>query len=164
MSTQRQRDHLGSLMEWMVLNRSHIGYVKLRPMPHVSWYERDWDTLFRQQLHTAVDCSEFWTCMFKMAGLKDPNGNNFSGKGYTGDMLIELDQYTDPVHTKKGALVIFGDHTEMSSGAHVAGVYQGGISNPVLCNHGDSSGPHWAKFSEVRSAFKSYTFLDVSIL
>jgi len=43
-------------------------------------------TLWSADAHDALDCSAFATLCYKEAGCADPNGNNYNGSGYTGDL------------------------------------------------------------------------------
>jgi hypothetical protein len=80
------------------------------------------------------DCSGCVTCIYKWAGLSDPNGLGYRHEGYTGTMLAHLPHYTDAKRCRIGALAVFGPAT----GEHVAMVYKpdpaGG--NPEMFSHG----------------------------
>jgi len=80
------------------------------------------------------DCSGCVTCIYKWAGLKDPNGLSYKHEGYTGTMLAHLPHYQDAKRCRVGALAVFGPGT----GEHVAMVYERDATdgNPLLFSHG----------------------------
>ena len=84
--------------------------------------------------HLMFDCSGAVTCIYKWAGLSDPNGLDYSHEGYTGTMLAHLPHYTDARKCGVGALAVFGPGT----GEHVAMVYESDTvhGNPELFSHG----------------------------
>jgi hypothetical protein len=80
------------------------------------------------------DCSGCVTCIYRWAGLSDPNGLSYKHEGYTGTMLAHLPHYTNPRHAEIGALVVFGPAT----GEHVAMVLEPSPAkgDPELFSHG----------------------------
>ncbi len=107
------------------------------------------------------DCSGAVTCLYKWAGLQDPNGLDYSHEGYTGTMLAHLTRhYWNPFYAMPGALVIFGPGT----GEHVAMVIEHG-HDPLLFSHGYEQGTGPIRLSEERKYHKPpVTFLNVSQL
>lgn len=107
------------------------------------------------------DCSGAITCIYKWAGLKDPNELAYKHEGYTGTMLAHLPHYSNAKRGRVGAIVIFGPAT----GEHGALVFTpdkvGG--DPVLFSHGarGTSGPI-RLHREQRFHDPPVTFLDVS--
>jgi hypothetical protein len=107
------------------------------------------------------DCSGCVTCIYKWAGLKDPNGLGYKHGGYTGTMLAHLPHYANPKRARVGALVVFGPAT----GEHVAMVDTADKVNgdPLLFSHGARglTGPI-RLHREKRFHDPPVTFLDVS--
>lgn len=143
MTQQDQRYHLRALMERFVDHRADVGYLALRPMANLHFYEGDWVSFFKSGAKHEMDCSEAVTCLSKMSGLKDPTGFGYSGSGNSATMFQHLSHFTNPLHTMTGSIVTFG-----SGGAsHVAMVYQGGQADPVLWSHGTAAGPEFVSLS-----------------
>jgi hypothetical protein len=129
MATTAQRQKLVYLAHELIMRQSEIHYAQVRPMRTISKKTPSFPM--------TMDCSEAVTCLFKWAGLKDPNGRNYDGYGYTGTLLSHLrTHYFDPSNALPGALVVFGGGT----GHHVCMVIEHG-SNPLLFSHGQEAGP-----------------------
>ena len=160
MATDRQRAHMGSLMDWLVTQAHHVHYLQLRPMVTLRLYEHDLVAMFNHAQSISPDCSEMVTMICHMCGLKDPNDNTYNGKGYTGDMLTALKHYDTPETARTGALCVIGG----GSGRHVCMVRDGEMADPKVFNHGGDSGPSFMKLSVLLSGFPGlpHTFLDVS--
>ncbi len=108
--------------------------------------------------HLMMDCSEGVTCLYKWAGLKDPNGLEYAYAGFTGTLLRHLPHYDDPARARTGALVVYGAGT----GEHVSMVMEKG-KDPLLWSHGFSGGPQLIRLSR-QAAYhhRPVTFLNVS--
>lgn len=108
--------------------------------------------------HLMMDCSEAVTCLFKWAGLEDPNGLGYRYAGFTGTLLAHLPHYSDPSRARTGAMVVYGP----STGEHVSMVYTSG-KDPLLWSHGFDGGPQLIRLSRQRTYHHlPVTFLDVS--
>lgn len=160
MATPFQRNHLHGLMMWLVLHEELILYKQDRPMKSQHLFERDLVALFAAKKTFAMDCSESVTMMCRMAGLKDPNGLNYNGAGYTGTLLKHLPHYSDPKDADVGALVVFGP----GDGDHVCQVAVAG-KDPMLFSHGQNKGPVLIRLSDERKYQKPpVTFLSIAKL
>lgn len=135
MATAAQRQHVGSVIEFMHAHASQLDYP-----PGDQRSNRDtvsWNLSEQQAEHVLLaggrmqlDCSEMGSWLLKCAGLW-----HWSTPGYTGSHLEMLKPvYTDARAARTGALVIFGGGT----GEHECVVYKadpkGG--NPLLASHG----------------------------
>lgn len=131
MATPDQRAHLAGVMQGWIARHERLLWQEIRPMRQIHWYETDlWAWLDAGHTIT-MDCSETVTVTCKLAGLKDPNGNSYNGKGYTGTMLAHLPHLKTAKDLDVGGLVVFGPGT----GDHVAQVLEPG-ADPLLCSHG----------------------------
>lgn len=105
-----------------------------------------------------MDCSQGVTCLYKWAGLQDPNGLGYRYAGYTGTLLEHLPHYSDPSKARVGALVVYGPGT----GDHVSMVVEWG-KNPLLWSHGFEGGPQLVRLATQRSYHRApVTFLRVA--
>ena len=150
-------------MDYLVRHEPNVHYAQVRPM-----VTRSIHTLV--ELHTAVerskgltmDCSESVTLLCKLAGLKDPNGLNYNGAGWTGTLLDHLPHYYAATSAGIGALVVFG--VGNPSREHVCMVRRTG-SDPLLFSHGQERGPFFIPLSvEKRYHSAPYTFLSIAHL
>lgn len=158
MASDLQRAHLVGLGNWLISKAALIDYAQRRPMRSSGLYEQDLADRFKAGTHLVLDCSESVTLMFRMAGLKDPNGFNYNGDGNTTSMYNALGHYTDPKRAKAGALVIY------QNPAHVSMVLTAG-ADPWLFSHGSTNGPIGVALSVERTWHSgTVTFLDVSRL
>lgn len=127
------RQQIVANAKWGIANEPQIHYQQLRPM----------DGLHEaRKLPLQTDCSGFSTLCYAWAGAPDPNGQNFSGQGYTGTMLQHMTRIP-LAHVQPGDLVIWGPNP----GHHVALVLEQG-PDPLLCSHGQEKGPFAIRFSE----------------
>ena len=117
-------------------HRAAIHYAQVRPMRSVH--------LAKPVYPLTMDCSEAVTCLCKWAGLKDPNGLGYNGKGYTGTLLDHLPHYFRAANAMVGALVVFGPGT----GEHVAMVREPDHRNPLLWSHGSEAGPVFVRLHD----------------
>jgi hypothetical protein len=161
LTTEVEREKMAMLMDTLVENEPEVHYKEIRPMPTCSIHSV---TELRKQLASkngiTMDCSESVTLICKLAGLKDPNGNDFNCRGFTGTLLKNLPHYTDPRIARIGALVVFGP----GDGEHVCMVRHRG-KNPTLFSHGQERGPFYISLSEERKFHASpVRFLNISKL
>lgn len=153
MATQAQREKLHALMVGMLAHEPQVHYAQIRPMRNVH--------LSKPVYPMTMDCSEAVTCLCKWAGLKDPNGLGYSGRGYTGTLLDNLPHYFNPANANVGALVVFGPGT----GEHVAMVMEPDHRNPLLWSHGGESGPLTIRLhDEAQLHSPPATFLSIASL
>lgn len=108
--------------------------------------------------HLMMDCSEAVTCLYKWAGIEDPNGLRYRYAGFTGTLLSHLPHYSDPSKARVGALVVYGP----STGEHVSMVYEAG-ADPLLWSHGFDRAPQLIRLSVQRQHHHTpVTFLRVA--
>jgi prophage tail gpP-like protein len=81
-----------------------------------------------------TDCSGFVTWCYRVAGVLDPNGNNYNGLGFTGS-LWDTGQHISIVQLRIGDLVFYGDPHSFNS--HVT-VF---IGNGQVISMGSEPGP-----------------------
>lgn len=138
-------------MHELVKHEPQVHYAQVRPMRNVH--------LAKPVYPMTMDCSEAVTCLCKWAGLKDPNGFGYNGKGYTGTLLDHLPHYFDPANANVGALVVFGPGT----GEHVAMVLEPDHRNPLLFSHGFEGGPLLIRLhDEAQLHHPPVTFLSIA--
>lgn len=126
--TRRIRGRIVATAEWCIARRADIHYAEVRPIP----VQRDGRL---PRLPFTTDCSGFVTVCYRAAGSPDPNGNGYSGQGYTGTLLA----HGVPVPARevlRGDVVIFGPET----GHHAAVCLTSG-PEPMLASHGSELGP-----------------------
>ncbi|MBN8466744.1 peptidoglycan-binding protein [Corallococcus exiguus] len=126
---------------WGVANQDRIHYAQIRPidglrLPH--------------KLPLDIDCSGFVTLCYKWAGAPDPNGNRYSGAGYTG--TLEAHMLHIPLsQVQPGDLCLW-------QGKHVSLVIQGGV-DPLLISHGSEAGPYAIRTSAQQKWYPAGTRL-----
>jgi hypothetical protein len=125
---------------WCINHQSGIVYDEIRPIQGLGR---------RHQLPIHIDCSGFVTVCYNWAGAPDPNGNNYSGQGYTGT-LVTHGRSTTQSAARPADIVVFGDGV----GVHVALVLESG-SNPMLANHGGEPEPRRTDFHSLWTYFNS---------
>lgn len=109
-----------------------------------------------------LDCSESVTLICRLAGLRDPNGRNYDGTGFTGTLLAHLEHYAEVERARAGALWCVGG----GEGEHVCMVYEKHETDPLLFSHGTELDPHFYRLSALRAAFpgQPWTFLAIAKL
>ena len=128
MATVRQK--IVAAARWGIANEPQIHYGEVRPIP------------LARMLPLTTDCSGFVTVCYFLAGAPDPNGLDYSGEGWTGTLLRNLEH----VHRDEalpGDLVVWGGYP----GRHVAILLDAG-DDPLLCSHGSERGPFAIRFSD----------------
>lgn len=162
MATPDQRLKMLTLMTMTLAAKQKIHYGQTRPMQtnRIASVQA-LRNLLQSYLGITMDCSEGITLICRLAGLKDPNGENYNGQGNTGMLLHNpnLPHYQDPKHADIGALVVFGS----GYGKHVAMVHTKDPVNPFLWSHGTESGPKLVAFSAEHKYFENVPFTFLSI-
>ena len=132
MATPTQRRHLARLAEYLNHKAEQVLYAEVRPMSTTHLTESQLHDRLDSGRTITTDCSETVTLMFRLAGLRDPNGLRYDGEGYTGTMLAHLEHFTrwDEVHA--GTLIVFGHYP----GTHVVMVTHPDGDNPIIYSHG----------------------------
>jgi hypothetical protein len=163
MISNAQRKRMVQIAAYLVSKAPQIHYAEVRPMTTrtIATFAA-LQNILDHGGHITMDCSESVTLICHLVGLRDPNGLNYDGAGYTGDMYDHLPHYENVADGHPGALMIFGvDPTD-----HVCMVMQRNGENPWLFSHGSESGPLHIPFDEERQAHvgQAVTMLDVSSL
>lgn len=109
-----------------------VDYAQIRPMRTRFLTQSRLTIDLQHSIPVTMDCSESVTLICRLAGLRDPNGLNYDGYGYTGDMLVHLPHFTDYDKLHKGSLIVYGDGT----GTHVVMVTTPNGNNPEVYSHG----------------------------
>jgi hypothetical protein len=133
--TQTQRNHLVRLADLLNQHAALVKYAEVRPMSTARLTETQLRCRFASGQTITCDCSEAVTLMFRLAGLKDPNGLGYDGEGYTGTMLRHLPHFSDWTEVHEGTLIVFGDYP----GNHVVMVVKPNGENPMVYSHGSYS-------------------------
>jgi hypothetical protein len=123
------RDKIVTAARWGIEHEPEIHYGEIRPIP------------LSRRLPLTTDCSGFVTLCYYLAGAPDPNGNRYSGYGWTGTLLRHLTPI-GPVDVRKGDIVVWGSYP----GRHCAIVLEPD-DDPLLCSHGTERGPIAIRFS-----------------
>ncbi len=138
--TQADRKRLQAIMEKLCLHHTQLDYPTqdVRGKLDAATFAMTWAQAEKRLTNGGrlmFDCSGAITCIYKWAGLKDPNGLAYKHEGYTGTMLANLPHYKQASRTRIGAIVIFGPAT----GEHGAVVMDKATANgadPLLFSHG----------------------------
>lgn len=139
------RQRIANTARWGVTNKAQIHYAQSRPIDGVN-------PLRRLKLPLTTDCSGFVTCCFAWVQPQapDPNGNGFSGYGYTGSILAACapigESWLIP-----GDLVVFGPGT----GSHVVVVVSGAGSACRIVSHGSEGSPDEYSLAQAKRMFAS---------
>ncbi len=132
------RTQIVKYAQWGCANESSIHYDHLRPIDGLGSPE---------QLPLRTDWSGFATVCYKWAGGPDPNGRNFCGAGWTGDM-ITTGKHVAQSAVKPGDLLVYGGPPERQ---HACVVIEPG-PDPKLVTHGQEKGPFEVSFSAETAA------------
>ncbi len=162
MTTPAQRKQMQSLMSTLVRYRSRVHYAQIRPMPTRTIRRGHLLAALLRPGGITMDCSESVTLICRLAGLRDPNGLNYDGEGFTGTLLKYLKHYPSAKEAQAGALVVFGGGT----GEHVCMVYEHSDTNPKLFSHGTEADPKFYDLATMLAAFpgQPHTFLAIDKL
>jgi hypothetical protein len=123
------REKIVTAARWGIGHEPEIHYGEIRPIP------------LERRLPLTTDCSGFVTLCYFLAGAPDPNGNGYSGYGWTGTLLRHLTPI-GPVGVRRGDIVVWGSYP----GRHCAIVLEAD-DDPLLCSHGMERGPIAIRFS-----------------
>ena len=152
---------MGELMDLLVAKKAKVHYAQVRPMVTLTIHtEKALRRALRSRAGITMDCSESVTLICHLAGLRDPNGLNYDGEGYTGTLLKYLPHYSDPARARTGALWVVGGGT----GEHVCMVRHPDKDNPILFSHGTEADPSYYPLSTMIAAFpgQPWTFLSIA--
>jgi hypothetical protein len=162
MTTLNQRAELGTIAEYLIEHADLVSYAEIRPMATAHLKFADIKSLFAEGKPITMDCSEAVTLLFRLAGLKDPNGLNYNGAGFTGTLLEHLPRCGSLDQAHEGALVVFG----AAPGTHVCMVMEHDTTDPWLFSHGAEIGPLKIRLSEEKPfhAGEPITLLSIASL
>jgi hypothetical protein len=162
MTTQKQRAHMASSMDLLVRFKGRVHYRQVRPMSTMTIRTGHLRAALLRRGGITMDCSESVTLICHLAGLRDPNGLNYDGSGFTGTLLNHLHHYDDPKAAGIGAMVVFGGGT----GEHVAMVRRPHETNPLMFSHGTEEDPTYYTLAQLLPAFpgQPHTFLSIDPL
>src|SRR5690348_13759387 len=93
-TTQTERNHLARIARMLNEYARQVYWAEVRPMSTARLTESQLDQRLRGGGRITMDCSESITLMFRLAGLRDPNGLEYDGEGWTGTMLTHLPHFT----------------------------------------------------------------------
>jgi hypothetical protein len=156
----KRRNELVSIARYMTAHASLIHYEQRRPMELPKLGYANVQGRFRSGLSVSADCSEMVTAVYKWAGCKDPNGDNYDGAGWSGAMYAHLvHRYTNPSGAHPGAIGVYGP----SGDEHVIMVLEHDNHDPLVFSHGSEIGPLILRLSNESAAHRGqpFTFLDV---
>lgn len=132
MATATERRHLVRLAQLLNRYAEQVLYAEVRPMSTARLTETQLRCRLENKGTITTDCSETVTLMFRLAGLKDPNGLGYDGEGYTGTMLEHLTHFDQWGEVHAGTLIVFGKYP----GTHVVMVTHPDGQNPIVYSHG----------------------------
>lgn len=112
--------------QWGLANEPSIHYRQSRPIDGLNEPHK---------LPLYTDCSGFSTDCYHWANAPDPNGNGYSGQGYTGTMLAHC-EHISLGELKAGDLIVYGNYP----GEHVVICEVPGV-DPMTISHGQEAGP-----------------------
>lgn len=163
MVSQQQRTRLVNHAHFLIGKAPQIGYVEQRPMQTARF--RSWIEVMgtlNSFGRFSMDCSEAVTFLFRLAGLRDPNGLGYDGYGYTGSLLDHLPHYLGTEDAHEGALGVFGAGT----GTHVVMLMTRRGKNPLVFSHGSEIGPLYISLDDEKAAHagEPLTWLNIGDL
>ncbi|MBZ4334097.1 peptidoglycan-binding protein [Corallococcus sp. AS-1-12] len=126
---------------WGVAHQEQIHYSQSRPIDGIR---------LRHKLPLDIDCSGFVTLCYQWAGAPDPNGNHYSGEGYTGTLEAHM-RHIPLSQVQPGDLCLW-------QGKHVSLVIQSG-ADPLLISHGSEAGPYEIRTSVQKEWYPAGTRL-----
>jgi hypothetical protein len=131
-----------------VERRADFRYRQVRPMPA---------SLFDGAVPKYVDCSSFFTLVYKTAGAPDPNGLSYNGSGNTATLLSNGHWTTTP---QAGDAVMYGPYDSPGKPHHVAVFVGEGFK---IVNMGGEGDPREMSVSDVPLPLLGYvSFLTSS--
>lgn len=132
-------ERLAALMDQLVAHEPQVHYAEVRPMRTVH--------LRKPVYPMTMDCSESVTCLYKWAGLHDPNNLRFNGTGNT-ETLAAHGTEVAVANGRIGDLLVF---LGPMAHQHVCMIRQPG-ADPLLFSHGQEAGPMYLRLSAERTA------------
>lgn len=130
-------------MKWALAHEGAIHYQQSRPFPVNAIRDR--------HLPIYTDCSGSTTMLYRAAGVKDPNGNEYDGTGYTGTLRANTPR-TPLAELRVGDFIVHGP----GAGSHVVVVFQPHPTDPLCFSHGQESGPRLYRHSVQTQAHGGY--------
>lgn len=124
-----RRDEAQDSMRWALVREPNIHYSQQRPFKVNAVRDR----------HASIytDCSGMATLIDRAAGFGDPNGEDYSGQGWTGTVRARCPRKSLG-DLLPGDKIVYG----RGDGVHMVTVFSGGqTNNPVVFSHGQESGP-----------------------
>src|SRR5215472_5446304 len=141
-----KRQKMQKAMEALVRSTGKVHYAQRRPMStkNINNMTELANALKRSQGITC-DCSESVTLICHIGGMRDPNGLNYNGYGYTGTLLnFCKPHFTDPAKANIGTILVCGP----GAGDHAMMVYKPG-RDPILFSHGGERDPKFVRYSQI---------------
>lgn len=122
-------------LEWGVAHKTQFTYSESRPIPV--------GLPAGTSQHIVTDCSGFVTLCAKWAGAPDPNGQGYSGQGYTGTLLTHCQAITE-AQAEPGDLIVYGPYP----GHHVVGIVEKlSRGDFQTASHGRQGDPRFVTYS-----------------
>lgn len=107
-----------------------------------------------------IDCSQFVTVTFHVAGLNDPNRLGWAWDGDTATLLdAGWPRYTNAADALPGGLCVFGAYP----GEHVAVCHTPG-PDPLLASQGRPQDPSLRRLSDFAGEFTEHVWLSIQTL
>jgi hypothetical protein len=143
-------------MDLLVKYKGHVYYRQVRPMRSMRIKPGHLRAAILKPGGLTLDCSESVTLICHLAGLRDPNGNNYDGTGFTGSLLNYLTHRDEPGRT--GSMAVFG----APPGEHVVMRRDEGL----WFSHGTEADPTYYTLDVLKAAFpgQPVTYLGIGKL
>jgi hypothetical protein len=127
------RSKIVEVARWGVAHELQIHYAEVRPIPV---HQKP------LSLPLTTDCSGFVTLCYLWGGARDPNGNGYSGAGFTGTLGKQGRRIRNLSSALPGDLILYGTWPFH----HVVVVVEKG-ADPLVVSHGSESGPKLLRHS-----------------
>jgi cell wall-associated NlpC family hydrolase len=121
------RERIVEAAKWGLAHKAEFRYLQYRPMAK---------SLFEKFALTHSDCSAFATLCYKAANVKDPNGANYNGQGFTGTLQAHGTKTNEP---QPGDLVFYRPGAGPGGSAGHVAVY---IGEGKVIELGGTPGPN----------------------
>ena len=163
MVTEKQREAIGSHLDWLVKERARVHYppiingriIRQESVAHIYSFEQIQARVLSADGWT-VDCSQFVIANLLAVGLIVPHPD-----GFTGTLLNDLPSYKDPRQMYCGGLAVYGEYP----GHHVTICrHRDSVrGNPVQCSQGSEPDPHMIQlFTEAAFQPHGVTLLSIA--
>jgi hypothetical protein len=160
-TTTLQREHLASVMDYLLAHKSKISYpvndVRTQTIHGIATMTQLVDAIDSEE-GLVIDCSQAVELVFHVAGLNSPYQDGYDVDGATGS---ELDgpcpHFTDATEALLGSIVVFG----APPGLHTAIVRHGAVPNPTLWSQGRPQDPSLRLLSDFADEFSQHVFLSI---